>query len=152
MSKNSRKLHKIKQRLLIKKILRREKEKEEIYRQKMCHKVWKRAGWKDTHHILPQCLGLNDNPSNKIRLDRERHNALHYVFGYKTFRQIVVYLLRLWQDDVRLRKDEWNAYKFLFGRKDYLQVAQLFKRAIRIQERKDYVQRRYTKTSPNISH
>lgn len=53
------------------------------------------------HHMVPKTragkLNFNsDNRENKVWLSREAHSALHKLFGNRTPEEIIIYLMKLW--------------------------------------------------------
>lgn len=99
-------------------------------------KLWWRSGRFDVHHIKPKSRKGKDNPSNLIRLDRERHIAWHLVFGLMTFEEVILFLQQRPRQKINL--SQGRAYYFLFGHKTFRETAKLLKRALRFQRRKEY--------------
>lgn len=56
------------------------------------HKFKKKAGWNDEHHLKP---GGETIPSNLLKIDAYKHDALHLLFGNKSLDEIIALLQRL---------------------------------------------------------
>ncbi len=57
-------------------------------------KTWERAGWLNRHHIKAKARGGKDYSRNIIFLDRNRHEAFHFLFGLMTFKEAGNLLLK----------------------------------------------------------
>jgi len=58
-------------------------------------KVWKRSKHFVKHHIKNRCRGGISEPSNLLRLERERENAWHFLFGNLDLVEVAELLLKL---------------------------------------------------------
>lgn len=58
-------------------------------------KEWVRSKQFVNHHIQNRCRGGLSEPSNLIRLERERENAWHFLFGNLDFIEVAELLLKL---------------------------------------------------------
>ncbi len=47
------------------------------------------------HHIKPKCKGGDSSEKNLIRMDINRHDAFHLLFGNRTFEGAARLLLRV---------------------------------------------------------
>ena len=57
-------------------------------------KFKKRKGIKNKHHNVAKSRGGTGLSKNIVRLDENRHNAFHLLFGNRTFREASEVLLR----------------------------------------------------------
>lgn len=58
-------------------------------------KHWERAKRFNKHHIKNRSRGGKTTPENLLRMDIERHNALHFLFGNLDFQEIASLLIRV---------------------------------------------------------
>lgn len=63
----------------------------------MGNRDWIKKMKTNRHHLTPKSRGGNDFPANLLRIDMERHNAWHFLFGNKTLQEIIELLERLKQ-------------------------------------------------------
>lgn len=55
---------------------------------------WHRGKRKNNHHIIPKSRGGTKTVENLIKLDENRHEAFHFLFGTRTFVEAAKILLR----------------------------------------------------------
>jgi len=55
---------------------------------------WKRAGKFNKHHVRPKHRKNKSKPNNLIRMDINRHQAFHLIFGNRDFVEAANLLLR----------------------------------------------------------
>ena len=65
---------------------------------------WQRSRRCNRHHMIPRSRGGHDGKRNIIRLDTERHNAWHFLFGDMSFEEIAKMLLRA----IRMKQSYYN--------------------------------------------
>ena len=70
-------------------------------------KAWKRSGKFNRHHIKAKSRGGDSLESNLLRMDTNRHDAWHLLFGNLTIEEIIVLLDRVDQTKKRKRR-RWN--------------------------------------------
>ena len=58
-------------------------------------KKLKRVKGQSEHHILPRSRGGSSNPSNLLRLNIEKHECWHKIFGLRTIREVIELLKRV---------------------------------------------------------
>ena len=68
------------------------------------HLFKKRAGFTDTHHLVPKSRGGSNRKANRLRLDAYRHDSVHLLFGDHTLDEIIAILIRLRDMKNRQRK------------------------------------------------
>jgi len=66
-----------------------------LKRNKRKQREWKRSNVFNYHHIKNKVNGGEKIGSNLLRMDRERHNAWHFLFGNLSFREVSELLLRV---------------------------------------------------------
>lgn len=59
------------------------------------HQFKHKAGWKDTHHLIPKSAGGEDIDSNRISLDAYKHDAWHLIFKNRPLREVIELLERV---------------------------------------------------------
>ena len=68
----------------------KKKKKKRKYAKKL-----KRVKGQSEHHILPRSRGGSSNPSNLLRLNIEKHECWHKLFGLRTIREVIELLKRI---------------------------------------------------------
>ena len=58
-------------------------------------KKLKRAKGQNKHHLTPRSRGGLSVPSNLLRLDIEKHDCWHKIFGNRTLDEVIRVLQRL---------------------------------------------------------
>jgi hypothetical protein len=66
-----------------------------LRRNKNKRREWKRCNKFNYHHIKNKTNGGEKIESNLLRLDIERHNAWHFLFGNMSFREVADLLIRV---------------------------------------------------------
>jgi hypothetical protein len=102
------------------------------------HQYLRRAGEKNSHHILrPQRGGMNV-VSNLLEIDIYRHDALHLLFEYKTLREIIALLKNYNSNKDFLRSINHYykhlAFRLLFGNKKLPEIITLLQRVQRAKD------------------
>lgn len=66
-----------------------------LKRNKRKIREWRRSNSFNHHHIKNKVNGGEKIESNMLRMDRERHNAWHFLFHNLSFREVAELLIRV---------------------------------------------------------
>lgn len=75
------------------------------------------------HHLKPRSRGGQSLDSNMCFLKREKHNAIHRIYGNATPRQIL-----------KMLKHFENDFKIIFGDVSFEEAYKIFERLIRMKQ------------------
>lgn len=53
------------------------------------------VGGKNRHHLTPKSRGGKGKPNNLLRMDIQKHQCWHKIFGLKTLEEVIAELQRL---------------------------------------------------------
>lgn len=93
----------------------------------MCKHHPKRDTFLTRHHILPRHRKGKSIPSNTLKLWRDRHDAVHFLFGNQTLNEIVYDMNYYWY-----KHKDTKHWKLLFRDLPLLEVVRLLERTIKI--------------------